>query len=528
MADIGERGELLLSSWCSEVDLVANRSSRDLTGWDHILEFPMNIDPDSNKVHKAPHQCKIQVKATNGGKKRVSITLSNLQRMATDPLPFFILYIEYDDRIAPQKVYLKYVDASLISKILKKIHIINQSNKENKLNKKTMSITFSKSDEMAEFSGKHLKECINKYIGTSFEECLERKQEILKTAGFEDGSIIGTIKTQGLDNINKMIDMSLGKDESVELLEFTAHEQRFGIKNKNPLFEEKLESAGMLSMPNVQPSKSALVSFKAHPLKQGFEFKAGIYFSPFVKDIQDELFRYRLEFAFGDVMVFHHSGECNFTYSFDDREFDIWECQQALRFVLEMIDGVEFTLSLTIEGETISFGKISTTNTKYKNLDYIKSDLRLVESATSLLVDFGVREPIKFRLPDLIQHEKPIYGFADTIRDRTTLTEINFTTAPGTFIESKEVAFIGVTTIPIGHLLLTYFYSVKGFPIITNDINIHLKSEIVFEDKILCKENDEIDTKDIEELIQQIRRKYEASAKVIHPSIEQLKLKDIS
>ena len=520
MADIGDRGELLLSSWCTEVDLIANRSVKDVTGWDHLIEFPLNQAFSNDELHQSPPQCKIQVKATNGNKRKVPISLSNLQRMVTDPLPYFILYIEYNGLIPPQKAFLKYVDKTLISKVLKKIHTINQSEKENKLNKKTMSISFTELDKLSEFSGECLKKSLVDHIGPNFEISLLLKQEILSTIGYEDGKLLGTLITKGEDNLNKMIDISLGIEGSVEVEEFSTYEQRFGIKNRKAMFSDKDLTAGMLSMPNIQPNDQVIVSFKSHPLKQPVEFKADIYFSPLVKGIEDEYFRYRLVFSFGEAMFYHNQQSCTITYGFDTREYDIWECQAALKLIISMIEGAQYSLSIKLKNETSSYGVVSINESKDCNLEILKHDLCLVISAILLLDDAEVRGPVKVSISNLRTQKKAIHGFADLIHGNNTETIVNFKMNSGSIDENKEVTFIGITTLQLGEFLLSYFYSVKSIPKLKDDGFVMLQSRPHIEEKIICKETDVIESQDIEDLLLTIKEKQKDPSQVVHPLLE--------
>ncbi len=63
--DLGDLGELVLQAWCAEIGITANKPTKDKYGWDFYSEFPQQIDLTTEFVHKAPAECKVQVKATD-------------------------------------------------------------------------------------------------------------------------------------------------------------------------------------------------------------------------------------------------------------------------------------------------------------------------------------------------------------------------------------------------------------------------------------------------------------------------------
>ena len=50
MRDLGDLGELFFNAWCSEVGLVANKSTKDKMGWDFLVEFPFNHDISQGEI----------------------------------------------------------------------------------------------------------------------------------------------------------------------------------------------------------------------------------------------------------------------------------------------------------------------------------------------------------------------------------------------------------------------------------------------------------------------------------------------
>ena len=106
MRRVGDMGEAELIVWCSQVGLVPNRSGKDLTGWDSLIEFPLepsghvSLDERDNLI-----ECRVQVKSTDSMSRSVKIKLSNLERLVKAPVPAFILFFQFDNQEHPVRAY---------------------------------------------------------------------------------------------------------------------------------------------------------------------------------------------------------------------------------------------------------------------------------------------------------------------------------------------------------------------------------------------------------------------------------------
>ncbi|MEC8568958.1 MAG: DUF4365 domain-containing protein [Pseudomonadota bacterium] len=143
MRDLGQLGESTFAMWCAQVGLIANGSAIDKTGWDYYVEFPISSNITTHELHKSAFECKVQVKATDKKDRKLAITVSNLRRMATVQMPAFYVFIEFDGKNEAQNAFVLHIDNELVYKILKRVHQIEQSEKNKDLNKKTITLTYS-------------------------------------------------------------------------------------------------------------------------------------------------------------------------------------------------------------------------------------------------------------------------------------------------------------------------------------------------------------------------------------------------
>lgn len=314
MRDLGLMGESTFSLWCAEVGLIPNGSQIDKTGWDFFVEFPFNSDLSPLEIHKPAFECKVQVKATDKNDRKLSITLSNLRRLITAQMPAFFVFIEFDKKEVAQRAYMVHVDNELISKVLKRLHEIEQSDQDNNFNKRTMTIYYDDSNLLETSNGNTLKNCFLRYIGNDISEYISNKKAHLESTGYEDGFAQLTFTTEGEENLKSLIDVSLGIEE-VEIAKFRGVDARFGILSKNPLFNS---NGGKLAMPNLKPTAEGKIRFKEDRLSVGLSFECKFYISPFNQMLPDFLKKMRVEGEFFDLKFNLYTGAASYSFSFGE------------------------------------------------------------------------------------------------------------------------------------------------------------------------------------------------------------------
>lgn len=187
MRDLGLMGESTFSLWCADAGIIPNGSQIDKTGWDYFVEFPFEDLNDPTEIHKAAIECKVQIKATDKKERKLPVSLSNLRRLITAQMPAFFVFIEFDGSDSAKDAFIVHVDNELITKVLKKLHEIEQSDKTNKFNKRKMTISYGDSHKMEHLNGDCLKEVFISHIGMDISRYISNKIKHLESTGFEDG-----------------------------------------------------------------------------------------------------------------------------------------------------------------------------------------------------------------------------------------------------------------------------------------------------------------------------------------------------
>lgn len=255
--NVGYMGESTVESWCAEVGIVANRVIRDRTGWDGFLEFSEDV---SSKAHGGaldtlpdPIKCLIQIKSTDRQRTGIAVTLSNLHRMVTSTIPALILVLEFDGQTKPQRAFLLHVDPSRSALILKRIReISNKHHKEARrfLRKLSMTLAYAAPDALPTTDGAGLRTAMGAHIGTSLERYVAAKRAMLERIGYEHGATrisVSFLKPDdGRSPSEFLVDVALGIERELEVVEGSISDVRFGIPAPEPL--EILRPGSKISM----------------------------------------------------------------------------------------------------------------------------------------------------------------------------------------------------------------------------------------------------------------------------------------
>ncbi|MDH0032412.1 MULTISPECIES: DUF4365 domain-containing protein [unclassified Acinetobacter] len=345
---LGQLGESTFAMWCAQVGLIANGSAIDKTGWDYYVEFPISPNITTHELHKSAFECKVQVKATDKQDRKLPVTVSNLRRMATLQMPAFYIFLEFDGKNEAQNAFVLHIDNELVYKILKRVHQIEQSENKKDLNKRTITLDYSEKHRLEKLDGENLKKTLLKYIGENYSDYIVNKNKYLKECGFEDG--YGTVQFSigGEDGIRKIIDVSLGLEEDLDVQNLTNIEKRFGIPSKKSNFE--IPNA-KLSLGRLSPKKGK-IRFKEDHLSSGLVFDIDFYNSPFSFKEFRKFAKFRLVCDFFDMTFEPYVSKANYSFTLgDNRRFELKKLKDAIALInLMSRDNQKAIIELEIEG----------------------------------------------------------------------------------------------------------------------------------------------------------------------------------
>lgn len=224
---IGRRGEKQFSLLCSEAGVTCNSSSEDDFGWDMAIEFPPRPQPAiALDMQRGPIAALVQVKATEGTTRTVSISLANALRYASSSSPTFLLLVVLG-RECP-RYFVKHVWAPLIGSWLRVAREADAAGRTD-TNRQKVSVTFDALDEQSE----DVLRWIEREIDRVPRPYTTTKARIFETVGF--GASRGTANvTFALGSQHDFLDLLLGLKPHIDARRFIYRSERFGISAGQP------------------------------------------------------------------------------------------------------------------------------------------------------------------------------------------------------------------------------------------------------------------------------------------------------
>lgn len=517
MRDLGSMGESTFSLWCADVGLIPNGSRIDKTGWDFLVEFPFDDDFSQLNVHKPAFVCKIQIKATDKQDRKLSIKLSNLRRLATDLIPTFFVFIEFDSQKVAQKAFVVHVDEAIACKILKRLCEAQKANGEDSLNKKSMQISYGDDHRMKDLDGNCLKEVLLSHIGDNMAQYIANKKNYLECAGFDSESFKITFMTEGVENLKKLVDVSIGIEKEVEISRFTRTGGRFGIADETYSVDSE---GGKLQMPEVKPSTMGTIRFKEDMLSSGLSFESNLYSSPFNIWIPNELVKIRFEGDFFSIVCTPWTRAVNFSFEFgSELRLSIKGFRDAVKLIgwlnspeKNIFVELDFDISPTPLKLNLEVSKES------QEID-VSSELSALECALRIANEFEVADYANMSIHEILMCKEDMY-----ILERITSSQLqNFFQVEFNVEEDDFNPTNGNNSACIlsyiksfgNHLLGVLFLVVGEIKLISNNRYRLSSTNSVVEKKIVIKKDGSNYTPYLLEVIEGIKKKYSSQYKII-------------
>ncbi len=511
MRDLGLMGESTFSLWCADVGLIPNGSQIDKTGWDFFVEFPFNSDLSPKKLHKSAFECKVQVKATDKNDRKLPITLSNLRRLITAQMPAFFVFIEFDKKEVAQRTYIVHVDNELISKVLKRLHEIEQSDKENNFNKRKMTIHYDDSNLLEMPNGNSLKKSFLRYIGDDISEYIANKKSHLESTGYENGFAQLTFTTEGEENLKSLIDVSLGIEEEVEVAKFSGVDTRFGILSNNPSFDS---DGGKLAMPDLKPTAEGKIRFKEDRLAAGLSFECKFYISPFNKMVPDELKKMRVEGEFFDLKFNPFTGAASYSFSFGEGiRLEVKKFKNAVKLLnLLSKSGKKVIAELLFDGSPKLEFRVGCNDQEFD----FSGELKALDSAVAIMSYFEVTDVVDISLDEISRYGTQICQMEGILASSPSFFKVEFGVNGEGYDPSKATACIFLVTTPIGSHIFGFIMVLTGsVEEIEGDRYRLITKDVVVEQRIVSEKDGTIPNEDLVAAIESIEEQYDSDFAVI-------------
>jgi hypothetical protein len=209
--ELGDKGEQRFAELCVDAGLICNKSGRDRSGWDFIVEFPYSTPtiPDSLDRRPQPPECRAQIKTVWSRSRNVKLRLSSAERLAKHPqlACIFVMVVREDD-LEFDCVYCIHVIDDILSHILKSLRQC-QAKDATKVNKSSISFNYITSGNRIPASGAALKEFIETVWGKDGNAYSRKKNDQISSLGFVGRPYSGRF-TLAVENERETADVMLG------------------------------------------------------------------------------------------------------------------------------------------------------------------------------------------------------------------------------------------------------------------------------------------------------------------------------
>jgi hypothetical protein len=394
--DIGALGQEVLRGWCTQLAATATQPQRDKHGWDFYVQLAAPHGPDDVRERN----CKVQVKTTTTGQPSAEISMTNLELMALERVPWFILYVMVEGVIA-KAAYLLHIDEGQVGRILKRRQEIEPGSSTNNV---AMTISARAEDALAEPFHASLGQRLLKDMGESEKAYYDAKSKWIETAGFDEAPIRLAVTFPPMEDSEhweQVANWAIGLVEKMPFASVKAEKIRFGEVAE--LLTEG--GAGTMSAPDIPPSGSRVVTFSNTDRSEMVSIKCEMFVaSRVIPFLPPEYNRVRFHARGIDITLRQEDGRPVVTIKFPLPGTDGCEEHPPLAELARACRIVRLVSQARDKGAWIDVAGVATSRAQLAPLQ-LDPELRrlalIVESAAAIISDFGVEPDTQVDIEEL-------------------------------------------------------------------------------------------------------------------------------
>jgi hypothetical protein len=226
---LGQLGEAELRRMAAQGGFVANAASRDILGFDYVVEIQtLVLAAPASDLESQGQRAFFQIKATQGRPRSISIKLSNWQRMVNDPSPWFVVVFEIDEDAQVDSIYVVHIDEHLIREGLLALRAASKP-----LNTIRKRVRYHDCNRLPNSHGSELAARISSDIGRDAWAYQTAKRELFESCGYEDYPHVAEVslpQQPRTELIQAWTRIALGHDGALQFEGLKVFDNRFGIK----------------------------------------------------------------------------------------------------------------------------------------------------------------------------------------------------------------------------------------------------------------------------------------------------------
>jgi hypothetical protein len=378
--------------------MTATQPQRDKHAWDFYVQVAAPHGPDDARERS----CKVQVKTTTTEKPSAEISLSNLELMALERLPWFILHVLIKDSKV-DKAYLLHVDEAQVARILKRREEADPAKAHNEIG---LTISAQASDALTEPFHVSLRKRLLDDMVESEKAYYDRKSKWIETAGYEEAPIRFSVTFPPMEDHEyweQAANWAVRLVDKMPIASVKAERLRFGVPTT--LTEG---AAGTMSAPGVPPTATQVVAFSNTDQSEMVSIKCEMYVaSRVVPFLPPEYNRVRFVAPGIDILLREDQGRAIAGMTFpipgitiEGEQASLTEFAKACKVVRLISQAGDKGIWMDIAGLASSRVQLSA-----PKLDPEVPRLALViESAAAVISGFGIETGADVDVGDLLEN----------------------------------------------------------------------------------------------------------------------------
>lgn len=404
--DIGTGGELYFMALCAPQGITVNKSHTDKHGWDVLIEVDRaGTHLSQATLHEPVITGTVQIKSTTTRSLKVSVSLSNLRKMASSSLPTFYLLMDYSQGQVPTRAFLRHVDDELIRQILERVNEHMVAGNGSKLHKRTLQIDFALGQEIDLREANALRTEFLRAIGNSQATYTDTKQRFLRSVGYEDGA--GKIRFQliGRESVNAMIEATMGRGGTVEMQDMLFALQRFGLEDPQSHHHTPV---GTLVVDPSPPMATGTLTLRSRRTGDNVQVPAAAYVSAMYGRVPSHVLQARIDCGLFDWYISADGTSAKFASTLDPEIPVKLEDLHAYLQIVAMLNQPE---GLGVEFEFVGRPRVTAIINNGSSLPAYPGALELAESLLKIQAAFGDRSDLNISLVALLEGSNIIRPF---------------------------------------------------------------------------------------------------------------------
>lgn len=206
--ELGAAAEGLFTYLCPRAFLVCNKSDRDRSGWDFVVDLPL---PDGLLDQRHGMTCHVQLKATKSvGIRHVQLRLSAADMLAKSPLPAIIVVFSMKPDGTPIRGYLVHLIGEPLEKLLRRLRHQEFIGVRD-INQQSISFDYHRFGDVFDVTPQGLRGALERACGQDPAAYSANKLFQLAELGYSDDRIVGDVLFQPY-NDEQLTRVVLGMD----------------------------------------------------------------------------------------------------------------------------------------------------------------------------------------------------------------------------------------------------------------------------------------------------------------------------